>query len=193
MSQPYTANLLRAYRLTHGRLLQLLERLDDDQLQWRPTPQTPSLGFHFWHVARWADRLQANILSYALSKRVDEGAEVWQTDHFVERWGWTNKQLGYGDTGMGISDEQSAELLLPPKTEQLAYMRAAFAKVDDLMDALDDALLLVPERPRQASDGDSRINTVGDAIIVHTTHDSRHLGMIEALLGILTGKGTVTA
>ena len=43
-------------RLAHQRLLALVADLTDDQLRWRPGPHAPGIGFHLFHLARWAER-----------------------------------------------------------------------------------------------------------------------------------------
>jgi hypothetical protein len=194
VKRSHSDQLIGAYRLTHKRLLQLLDRLDDSQLKWQPNPHAPALVFHFWHIARWADHLQAAMpgMSPILAERLGPGKQEWQRLNVAAAWGWNTEQLGYDATGMGMSDELGAKLSFPPKADLVAYLEQAFAKADRAVEALDDALLLAPERPQAATEGVFGGNTIGDALIVHITHDSRHLGMIEGLLGSLTGRGTAT-
>jgi uncharacterized damage-inducible protein DinB len=194
MEQTHSTALIYAYRQTHGRLLQLAGQLDDTQLKWRPSAQTPTLAFHFWHVARWADHLQAAIpgMLPGLAEKFGSGKDFWEAEKVAAAWGWPAEQLGFASTGMGMSDEVDAQLLFPSKTELLTYMEQAFAKAHAVIEQLDDALLLTPEQPQPMTEGVFGGGTIGDSLITHLTHDNRHLGMIEALLGILTGKGTVT-
>ena len=58
-SSPKT--IVELYCRTHRRLLTLAEKVTETQLHWRSTPQSHSIAFHLWHVARWADYMQAVI------------------------------------------------------------------------------------------------------------------------------------
>ena len=53
----------------HEQVLKLATRLSDEQLAWRLNLHTPSISFHLWHIARWADRLQARIPNMSLEMR----------------------------------------------------------------------------------------------------------------------------
>ena len=53
------AGISRQYRETQEAALDLVDGLTDEQLGWSPNETTPSIGFHLWHLARWADYLQA--------------------------------------------------------------------------------------------------------------------------------------
>jgi hypothetical protein len=67
------AALLEHLRLegeeAHRRVLLLVDPLDEEQLRWRARPSAPSIGFHLWHLARWAD-YDAQL--------IDGTTQVWQ-------------------------------------------------------------------------------------------------------------------
>jgi hypothetical protein len=116
-------------------------------------------------------------------------AEIWFGDDVVGRWGLAGIETGdYGGTGAGLDDEASAALPLPAAPELLEYMEAAFeafeARVRGIVDddALDIAIVDLY--------GDE--STIADAIADARSHADRHLGMIEALRGVLGDHGTVT-
>lgn len=64
------------------------------------------------------------------------------------------------------------------------------------MDAVDDAQFVAYERPSAGDEiGTSyraSSETVGGAIVTHLTHDNRHLGMLECLVGLGGRAGTAT-
>ena len=67
------------YQRTHERAIGVVSELSDDQLKWRPNLTAPSIGFHIWHMARWADDLVETIKG--------PGSEIWQREGVAERWG----------------------------------------------------------------------------------------------------------
>src|SRR6266581_6095383 len=47
------------FRRSHDWILQFLEGLSEEELRWVGGPGAPSIAFHAWHSARWADLLQS--------------------------------------------------------------------------------------------------------------------------------------
>jgi uncharacterized damage-inducible protein DinB len=174
---------------THARLLEIVADLSEQQFTWRPDPHAPPIAFHLWHMARWADRVQAGLpaMSSALAGRLGSRGELWQSQALAERWGWQAGPLGYGDTGMELGDDMAAELRLPGKPALLEYAQAAFAAADRAIGALDDQLLL-----ERGPDIYGRENTAAYVLLVHLSHASRHLGTIEGLRGVQGLRGTAT-
>jgi hypothetical protein len=174
---------------THLRLLEIVADLSGEQLGWRPDLHAPPIAFHLWHMARWADRVQATLpaMSAALGQRLGPGVEIWQANALARQWGWQTDDLGYGQTGMELGDELAAELQLPPKDILSDYARQAFAAADRALGVLDDQLL-----QERGVDIYGRVNSVGYVVLVHLSHASRHLGTIEGLRGMQGLRGTAT-
>ena len=61
MAESIMAEMSAQYRRTHEHVLDLVSGLTDAQIWWTPNVTTPSIGFHVWHLARWADYLQEMI------------------------------------------------------------------------------------------------------------------------------------
>ena len=59
--------------------------------------------------------------------------------------------------------------------------------VDDFIDTLSETQLSQPTRPP-----DAPTRTVQNVLLTHLAHDNRHLGMIEALRGVLGLRGSAT-
>lgn len=106
MTKTIMAEIGRQYRNTHENLLDLVESLTDDQIAWTPNETTPSVGFHVWHLARWADYLQEIING--------RGSQIWEKEGLAARWNLETKSLGYAQTGMEM-DEKTVMLLRMPK------------------------------------------------------------------------------
>jgi uncharacterized damage-inducible protein DinB len=189
MSDPIARELAERVAKTQLRLLEIVMDLSEQQLRWQPDLHAPPIGFHLWHMARWADRVQATLptMSAALGERLGQGGEVWISQQLAEQWGLQNQQLGYGQTGMELGDDMAAELQLPPKADLISYARQAFAAAERTFSAMDDQLL-----QERGPDVYGRTNSVAYVLLLHLSHASRHLGTIEGLRGVQGLRGTAT-
>jgi DinB family protein len=97
------------------------------------------------------------------------------------------ESLSSDASGAELDDDASAALPLPGKDDMLAYVRPAFAALEEVLGQLKDAELL--DRCADVFDDPSN---VADFFLFELSHGSRHLGMVEALKGIYGGHGTVT-
>jgi hypothetical protein len=170
--------LLEERRKAHQRLLASVADLTDEQLRWRPGPHAPAIGFHLFHVARWADYDR---------EIVGGGAQTWIEQGLAARWGLEAATLGETGTGMGMGDEASERLVLPSKEDLTWYAEGAFTGFDAFARSLTPGDLSQMTRPP-----DSVRRSVQTALFTHLAHDNRHLGMIEALRGLLGLQGTAT-
>ena len=153
--------------------------LSEDQLRWQPNPSTPSIRFHLFHVARWADDLH----------RLLTGAEhqAWHAEGIAARWGLDPAALGFGESGAMVDDEAAMALPLPERD-------ALFAYCDRVLAAADRALANVgDEEMRQTvTDAEGKAFPLDEAVVGQLAHTSRHLGMIECLKGVQGLRGTAT-
>jgi len=117
------------FRRSHDWILQFLEVLTEEQLHWVEGLGVPSIAFHAWHTARWADLLQSCLpgMTAAPEKQPEAQPQIWERDSLAPAWGLPSKLLGSDSTGMGMDDEIAAGLSLPSKDELLRYVREAFA------------------------------------------------------------------
>ena len=154
----------------------MIDDLTDDQLVCRHGPEAPSIAFHLWHLARYADSLPAKIGA--------AGGGLWEKEELPSRWGFAQASLGVEKSGTGMAGGESNEPPWPPKLVLLDYARRAFAVADAVVGAVDEDWFT---RTSQQPD-----RTVGAVIMISLTHDSRHLGMIEAIRGVIGVTGTAT-
>jgi uncharacterized damage-inducible protein DinB len=183
----------RSYRTTHERILHLVADLSDAQVAWQPTATTPSIAFHLWHLARWADHLQAALpgMHLVLSQRLGPRSQIWETDELARQWQLGDAARGRYDTGMEM--DPTTPLDLPAKQTLLAYVQRAFAAAEQGIQAIDDTLFSESEQPQALTDGLRGADaTIGGAIVTHLVHENRHLGMIECLVGLQGQPGTAT-
>jgi len=168
------AKLSERYRTNQENLLELVEGLTEAQIAWTPNETTPSVGFHVWHLARWADYLQELING--------RGSQLWEIEGLAARWNMETKSLGYAETGMEKEAETAVALRMPEKSILLDYARRAFSAAQQAVEKLsDNEFFDVYEGLHGENWHDGQI---GPILITWMTHDNRHLGMIECLVGV---------
>jgi hypothetical protein len=170
MADDLLVSLLRESASAHARLLELTRDLDEGQLHWRPGITSPSIAFHLWHAGRWNDVDRT---------RLSGVPEIWMERGLARLWGIDESSIGEAAAGTGISDEASEELSLPTNEELRHYVAAAFQ-------AFESAIVAAASNPS------SDAVAVRETLIGGIVHDNRHLGMVEALRGILGLRGTAT-
>jgi hypothetical protein len=187
------AVLASHFRGTYDRVLRLVDDLSDGQLSWRPGPASRSIGWNLWHLGRWTDHLQASIPSMtdALAERLGAGRQVWDSEELAARWSLESDQLGEHETGMLMADDAATRVVLPARDALFDYVRLAFAAAERAVGAIDDVELTRPNALEGAGVASSRAR-VGDAVTAHLEHNSRHLGEITCLRGLLGLRGTAT-
>ena len=180
MSKSIMAEIARRYRDTQDALLELVDGLIDEQLTWTPNQTTPCVGFHIWHTARWADYLQEIIHG--------QGTQLWEKEGIAARWDMATASLGYAQTGMHMDDRTAITLKIPKKALLLDYASRAFALAQQAVAGIGDAEFY---RVYECLHGENwHDGQIGPIISTWMTHDNRHLGMIECLIGIQGMHGT---
>jgi hypothetical protein len=174
--------------ITHGQLVAAAESCTDDDLTWRPGPTAPPIAFHLWHCGRWADRWAQAIATSRPRLAVATGSagQRWERKDLAARWGFP-ASLGKGDTGMELPDDEAASLPFPGGQVLAEYLRDTFGDLEAVVALIEDTEL--------TQEGDDLLGgraPLGDSLVRHHSHVSRHLGMIEALRGVRGGHGTAT-
>ena len=168
------------YQRTHELAIGAVSELSDDQLKWRPNLTAPSIGFHIWHMARWADDLFETIKG--------PGSQIWEREGVAEAWGLIASDLGQAETGAGMGDDMSANLGLPARDEVLDYVRRAFSAADEAVSSLSESSF----QRLSYSRGHGEEQPLGYIVVRAIAHNNRHLGIMEALRGLLGMPGTAT-
>ena len=180
MSNSFMAQIAQKYRDTQDALLERANSLTDEQLTWTPNRTTPCIGFHLWHTARWADYLQEIIHG--------QGNQLWEQEGIAARWDMATASLGYAQTGMSMDDRMAMRLKIPAKALLLDYASRAFALAQQAVSQIEDANFY---RVYECLHGENwHDGQIGPIILTWMTHDNRHLGMIECLIGIQGMPGT---
>ena len=183
MSQSILAEIANRYRQNQDNLLELVGGLTDEQIAWTPNGTTPSVGFNIWHMARWADYLQELFNG--------RGSQIWEREGLATRWNLATQSLGYAQTGMEMDQASALALRLPAKDVLLDYVRRSFAAAQHAVTQLDDRdFFAVYECFHGEVWHDGQI---GPIVVTWMTHDNRHLGMIECLIGLQHKTGSADA
>jgi len=203
MGQATDVVVQRIHRV-HAYLLDVTQELTGEQLARRLTPTATPAGWHLWHIARWADCLQASHPNRRFSSGVawDRSRQIWNADKLASGWGLRPERLGILETGAGMADDDAAVIPRVGKEALIDYARRAFHAADDAaveLAAVADAdrnsiqeYTIDRQQREVASAAGARVPVVAD-LTFHLTHANRHLGMIEALRGVLDLRGTATA
>ena len=171
--------VLARIQMVQNQLLGKLDELDAATITHQGSLTAPPIAFHAWHIARFADRISAVLTGTE---------ERWTRDAVAERWSMPDVDLGLMHTGIGVPD--AAALNLPGDETLRAYVAACFDDVHRAASSLAGDL----DRQFDVYGGalEPTVLSVGQVMVAHASHVNRHLGMIEALVGVAGMRGTVS-
>jgi len=170
---PATDVIKTALERNWGMVDRALDGLDDATLARQPNDQSNSMAWLLWHMNRVVDTF--------VNTRFQSKPQLWVQD------GWHQK-FGMGDdsgTGQGMSPEEVAAWVSPPRDVLLGYYEAVKASARDYLASMTDADLagsiVAPptNEPRPVSD------MLGILIYDNTVHG----GQIAYLRGYYKGMG----
>lgn len=182
-------NTLHSFKDTHKVVLDFVDELNDEQLNWRPEGYSTSIGFHVWHLARETDYLKAAILHHnpQFIPEFGDGKQIWEKESLALKWGFPE---GTHETvGTGLRDEVVAALPIPQKDELTLYLRSSYEAIEQFIELLD---VRYPTFEGVDEELQKKIEMIRLNLMVFLTHDCRHLGMMECLKGLQTGFGSAT-
>ena len=190
---------IRSY-FVHDWLLKAGTVVDPDQFAHVFSAEAPPIGWHLWHMARFADRLQSKLAAVTEGAA---GAEIWYDQDISGQWQVSAGDLGVFESGMGQSHLNAQGIIKQAgQAAVVAYAEAAFAACDAQIKRLsaadfDRAYHGILDYGYDAKTGEvwqsePKENSVAQDVIFHATHGSRHMGMMEALRGLLGSAGTLS-
>ena len=166
-----------------GQLIQAIDALTDEEASKWPTTTAPSCKWHLWHMARWADYVQSLLSSVV----ADKTPELWELTGVADKWGFDGVDLGMWGAGSGLGNESGQSLPLPGVKRVRAYAKEAFKLLEQRVGMLADTTFDAP-----FTDWHNVETSTGDAMVGYLAHANRHLGMMEAISGVLGKDGSVT-
>jgi len=165
----------------HEDVLKLVEGLSDAQIAWQPHPAATSIAFNVWHLARWADYVQARIpqATAVLGQRLESRQQVWHAKDLAAKWGLDPASLGDIEAGneLGVL---ATQIRLPGQVVLLEYLRRCYALEEQGLAALDEAQF----QAVRTDGGEPPDQTVGYWLMSHLVHEWEHLGLIHYLQGL---------
>ncbi len=208
MTNPIASELVGPWFLPfpHQALLRLVDDLSDEMIAKPPSATAPPIGWHVFHIARWADRLQASFPNQLPGDGhpSELPRQIWQVEKVAHAWGIDSSTLGWLEAGPGMTVEQAIIVASVGKEALTAYAKKAFQAADESAKHLHDHELtqhrnsIIPESQVDTETGvpvttGPHLVTVYFDLLFHFSHASRHLGMVEALKGAMCSvRGTAT-
>ena len=193
MSDPIVKEILDTITWTQNRMIRETSSLTEKEFCLQPSPAAPPIGWHVWHIGRWADILQSSMT---------DRQEHWEQAGLVAKFGLDPTKLGLLQMGTIQSSQEAADVISTMGQERLLeYARSAFDMTDAALKELALADLYTPRESILRIDWSATPFTEGkgaDVLLIedlnfHSTHSQRHLGMIEALIGVMFNReGTAT-
>lgn len=186
-----SASAIALRRLTRANalLIEIVTGMYEEQASRWSAPTAPSAKWHLWHVARWSDIVQSNLLPVANGEAdlANKGAELWDALGIPDEWELNVSSSGKHGGGTGSGNTEAVNLGLPNMIRVVGYARSAFELCEMRFSQIDEGLF-----ESDFYDWDGVRIQVGDAMFGHISHLNRHLGMIEAIKGVLGLDGSAT-
>ena len=190
----------------HEMLLSVTQILDETQFSFQPQNMTaPSIAWHLWHIARWADRLQAGLSDRlgAVDRSGVMANERWVCENLASMWQLDPSILGVFEVGSEMEAEYTPLISRMGKERVLPYARSVFTDFDLIIKQINDDEIILSMKTavnfnyQAGVPGSMTVLPAADTHIIdelffHEGHASRHLGMIEALRGLILANGTAT-
>ncbi|NQW20810.1 MAG: DinB family protein [Chloroflexi bacterium] len=189
MNTSASAIALRRLTRANALFIEIVTGLYDDQASKWPVITAPSPKWHLWHISRWSDIVQSTLLPVANgeSDLSNKGAQLWEALGIADEWGLAISMPGKLGGGTGLTNAEASTLGLPDLTRVVGYPRSSFELCEMRFAQIDEGLF-----ESDFYDWDGVRMQVGDAMFGHISHINRHLGMIEAIKGVLGLNGSVT-
>ena len=158
----------------------MVQDLEEEDFCRQPSRVAPPIGWHLWHIARVDDTMQADIYDHT---------QVWERDNMVTMFQLDPNKLGTRQMGPEMSHEDAVQVTRAiGKSNIVSYSQNVFTLLSERIDGMElEDLTVLKINPKGIE------QTVHERILAHISHGERHLGMIEALIGVMFDReGTAT-
>jgi hypothetical protein len=181
MSATPLGQMIFWFAQAHEEVLKLVEGLSDEQLTWQPHPSASSIAFNIWHLARWADYVQARMpeTTPVLRQRLELRRQVWHAEELASKWGLDPASLGDNEAGNELG-ATATNIRLPGQAVLVEYLRRCYALEEQGLAALDEQQFQAIRTDATAPSD----QTVGYWLMSHLVHEWEHLGLIQYVHGL---------
>jgi hypothetical protein len=151
----------------------VLKDLTVEELNYRPGPQSNSIGWLVWHSIRSQDRMNADLFGEE---------QIWISGQWYSRF---KREPNAKDTGIGHTNAQAAEFQVPDAESCWNYYRAVFSRTQEyILTRLSSEDL----RREVFSPTMGTKNTVEQRLI-GTINNLQHIGQAGYVRGLREGIG----
>jgi len=160
--------LIKSLVQSGGYLRKALDGLTQEETAWVPAPESNSIAFILWHMARGED--------FFVIRVIQRQTELYEAEGWRQKLGTPPKETGFGYT---IEQLQAWPV---PKIEILrGYAESVRRRTMELLK------IISPEKLSELARPDRPPDTVGDILCREVTEIALHIGQIAYLRGIQRG------
>jgi hypothetical protein len=151
----------------------ILDGLTPEDLNYRPKPDTNSIGWLIWHMAHGQDRMNADLFGEE---------QLWVSAKWHLKF---SRPPDQGDTGFGHSIEQVAAFHAPDSATLRDYYRAVFQWTRDYV----KTRLSEEDLKREVWSTTFKSITTVESRLIAVINNFQHVGQAGYVRGLLKGKG----
>lgn len=159
-------------RLFHEAEL-VLKDLTEEELNYRPGPQSNSIGWLVWHTARSQDRMNADLFGEE---------QLWIRDQWYLKF---NRELDPKDTGFGHTAVQVAEFRAPDALTCLNYYQAVSTRTREYI----LTRLSPSDLEREVFSQSLGVARTVEVRLLMTINNLQHIGQAGYVKGMRKGVG----
>jgi hypothetical protein len=165
--------LMDIYMLRCKELEQTLVGLTSEQINYRPKPESNSIGWLIWHATRSQDRMNADLFGED---------QLWVSGNWYLKF---NRFPDQKDTGYGHTPAQVANFKAPDVQTLLEYARVVYERTQGYF----KTRLTEKDLEREVVSPTLGITTTVEKRILSTINDFQHIGQAGYVRSLLTGIG----
>ena len=165
--------VLDIYNRRYQELAQTVSGLTAEQLNYRPGPESNSIGWLIWHATRSQDRMNADLFGED---------QLWVSGDWYLKF---NRLPDQNDTGYGHTPAQVADFKAPDSQGLLDYARAVHERTTEYI----TTRLTENDLDREVFSPTLKMTYTVEQRILSTINDFQHIGQAGYIRGLLSGIG----
>ena len=165
--------LMDMYPLRYKELEHTLVGLTTEQLNYRPKPESDSVGWLIWHATRSQDRMNADLFGED---------QLWVSGNWYLKF---NRFPDQKDTGYGHTPAQAANFKAPDVQTLPDYASVVYERTGVYI----TTRLTEKDLEREVVSPTLGITTIVEKRILSSINDFQHIGQAGYVRGLLTGIG----